>query len=898
MTQSNTPDNLDQRLTAYALGELSPDEIEEVQTLLDQDPNLRREVELIQQTAAFLKKELASEAPLSLTAEQRAQIHREAKSPADTPVIFSLRRWWFSTGMLAAACLILAVFLPVLSTLRQPEGEQFVIQDDKDHDIINDERRDKRSPYQPGESFSNAAGMSNGKPDKPLDQLGVADEAFTVGVDTASVEVETSAEPKEEIAQQATPSTSHARKPPAEPKPVNPDDSSRMYHIKRNSESEHSHQDQSSSAGNRPPRNAPGSGLGGGMGSGAGMGAGGGGSRAQRPKRPPRQVTGSDLSGGISPESEERYDYGRAGSREGYQPITDNAFRRVTSDPLQMPTFSLEVDTAAYSNVRRFIMSNQLPPRDAVRIEELLNYFTYDDAPPTSDSKEPIAIHTDVGPCPWQLDHQLLRIGVKARPIPADMRPPTNLVFLLDVSGSMNNPQKLPLVKQSIRMLLDHLMPDDRVAIVVYAGAAGLVLDSTSCHEKQAILNALEQLRAGGSTAGAAGIQLAYQVAADNFIPGGVNRVILCTDGDFNVGASSDAELVRIIEEKRETGVFLSILGYGQGNWQDAKMEQLSNAGNGNFAYIDTIDEAKKVLVEEMVGTLITVAKDVKVQVDFNPKHVAAYRLIGYENRVLAAQDFNDDKKDAGEMGAGHSVVALFQVVPMGVDIDLPEVEPSKYAVAEKDGSEEPVVEGESADKEASDEMLEVRLRYKLPEGTESKLRKFAVPLQESSLAYTSDDFRFAAAVATFGMVLRDSPYKGNANMTLALELARSSMVEDYATYLEDFIHYARIAQPELAAANARVLLDTAPEQVNLAALLAERNIPMRDFDHALHLAVRVAELETVAMNLGIRMEEDRRREPVTPAKPVTTDHRREFIELIQQTQQLIGVDPMHSTTR
>lgn len=390
-----------------------------------------------------------------------------------------------------------------------------------------------------------------------------------------------------------------------------------------------------------------------------------------------------------------------SGSREGYAPLIDNPFKQPTGDDV-FSTFSIDVDTASYSNVRRFIESGALPPAGAVRIEELINYFTYDYETPTENADAPFTVDVTATSCPWNPQHRLVRIGLKGYEIPMDNRPATNLVFLIDVSGSMGDKNKLPLVKQSLHMLVNALNGDDRLAMVVYAGQSGVVLDSTPLYEKETIAAAIDSLHSGGSTHGSAGIQLAYEVAQKNFIEGGANRVVLCTDGDFNVGVTSDDELVKLIEEKRKTGVFLSVLGYGTGNYQDAKMEQLSNHGNGVSAYIDSLAEARKVLVDQAAGTLVTIAKDVKIQVDFNPKKVEAYRLIGYANRMLAAEDFNDDTKDAGEIGAGHTVTALYEIVPVGVKSPIPHVDPSKYAKADASENESMAVENRRED--ASDD--------------------------------------------------------------------------------------------------------------------------------------------------------------------------------------------------
>ena len=390
--------------------------------------------------------------------------------------------------------------------------------------------------------------------------------------------------------------------------------------------------------------------------------------------------------------------------REGYDRIYENEFMAVGANPLS--TFGIDVDRASYSNVRRFIRSGQLPPADAVRIEELINYFTYD--LPNPEGPDPYSVRTEVGPAPWNPMHRLVRIGIQGQRMDTEDLPPSNLVFLVDVSGSMQPANKLPLLKSALRMLVNQLRPQDRVAIVVYAGAAGLVLEPTSGADKETILEALSRLEAGGSTAGGAGLRLAYDVARRHHMEGGNNRLILATDGDFNVGPSSDAEMIRLIEDRRDQGTFLTVLGFGTGNLQDAKMEQIADHGNGNFAYIDSAHEAQKVLVQEFGGTLYTIAKDVKLQVEFNPARVQAYRLIGYENRILAAEDFNDDRKDSGDLGAGHTVTALYEVIPTGVDTSTPirGLDELRYQ-----RTDERVAPRESP------EMLFVKLRYKDPNG-------------------------------------------------------------------------------------------------------------------------------------------------------------------------------------
>lgn len=462
-------------------------------------------------------------------------------------------------------------------------------------------------------------------------------------------------------------------------------------------------------------------------------------------------------------------------NREGYNPIDENPFLRATNNPLS--TFAIDVDSASYSNVRRFLSNGQLPPKDAVRIEELINYFTYDY--PEPDGDRPFSISTELAIAPWNSNHQLLRVGLKGKSIPTANLPPSNLVFLLDVSGSMAQPNKLPLLKSAFRLLVNELKPTDRVSIVVYAGAAGVVLPPTPGSQKHTILAAIDNLQAGGSTAGGEGIKLAYQLAQENFLSQGNNRVILATDGDFNVGISSDAELVRLIEDKREEDVFLTVLGFGTGNLQDAKMEQLANKGNGNYAYIDTILEAKKVLVSELGATLLTIATDVKIQVEFNPAKVQAYRLIGYENRLLRSEDFNDDTKDAGELGAGHSVTALYEILPTGVapDVELPDIDELRYPQ-------------HSSETQLSnrDELMTVKLRYKPPTGDVSQLIEQSLGDRPVPWDSTSDNFRFAASVAAFGMLLRESQYKGTVNPQLVLQLANDAKGEDREGWRADFI--------------------------------------------------------------------------------------------------------------
>jgi len=463
--------------------------------------------------------------------------------------------------------------------------------------------------------------------------------------------------------------------------------------------------------------------------------------------------------------------------REGYDHITENPFLAVSDNPLS--TFSIDVDAASYSNIRRILKSGHLPTEGAVRIEEMINYFSYEYAQPTG--KDPFAVYIELAVCPWNTQHQLVLIGLQGKKIDATELPPSNLTFLIDVSGSMFSPDKLPLVQASLKLLVDQLRPQDKVAIVAYAGNAGLVLASTPGDRKISIKEAIDRLEAGGSTAGGAGIQLAYKIAKENFNKEGNNRVILCTDGDFNVGASSDDALERMIEEERKSGVYLTVLGYGTGNYQDAKMQKLADKGNGNHAYIDGISEAKKVLINEFGGTLFTIAKDVKLQVEFNPAKVKGYRLIGYENRMLAKEDFNDDKKDAGDLGSGHTVTALYELVPPGAEIPTSaSVDPLRYQAAV------PAISTEQA--KHSDEVMTIKLRYKQPDSDNSSLISYPVKGKPVSIDEGTDNFRFATAVASFGMLLRNSEYKGTASYHFTRSLAEKAMGRDTEGYRKEFL--------------------------------------------------------------------------------------------------------------
>jgi Ca-activated chloride channel family protein len=465
---------------------------------------------------------------------------------------------------------------------------------------------------------------------------------------------------------------------------------------------------------------------------------------------------------------------------EEYDRINDNTFLSPLVKPLS--TFSIDVDAASYANARRFLNQGQLPYKDAVRVEEFINYFNYDYEQPAGE--HPFSVTTEVSYAPWNPNRKLVHIGLQGKKLDYEDLKPSNLVFLVDVSGSMRTPHKLPLLKSAFKLLVKNLNQNDRIALVTYAGAAGLVLPSTSVQDRNTILQALDGFEAGGSTAGGEGIRLAYKVAKQNFIADGNNRVILATDGDFNVGVSSTSELIRMIEEKRQDGIFLTICGFGMGNYKDGRMESISNAGNGNYYYIDNIMEANKVFGKEMRATLFTIAKDVKIQIEFNPSKVEAYRLIGYENRMLQSEDFNDDKKDAGELGAGHTVTALYEIIPAGVESEfIKNVDDLKYQTAQ------------ATENAISDELMTVKLRYKRPEENKSRLLSSVIQDHPVRIAKSSDNFVFSAAAAGFGMLLRDSEFKGASTYSDVLELAETARGEDEDGYRAEFIRLVMKAE-------------------------------------------------------------------------------------------------------
>ncbi|MCW3787187.1 vWA domain-containing protein [Plebeiibacterium sediminum] len=473
--------------------------------------------------------------------------------------------------------------------------------------------------------------------------------------------------------------------------------------------------------------------------------------------------------------------------QEDYAFVKANQFLDPNNDPLS--TFSVDVDRASYSNIRRFLNGGNLPPKDAIRIEEMINYFNYSYDGPKDE--KPFAVHHEVVECPWNKSHYLMKVALQGKKIEKENLPPSNIVFLLDVSGSMDSPQKLPLLKSALKMLVNELRDEDKVSIVVYAGAAGVVLVPTSGKEKVKIISALDNLSAGGSTAGGAGLKLAYKLASENFIKDGNNRIVLATDGDFNVGLSSNQEMERLIESERDKGIYITVAGFGMGNYKDSKMEIIADKGNGNYFYIDNFLEAKKALVEEFGGTLFTIAKDVKLQLEFNPQHVAGYRLIGYENRLLNKEDFNNDKVDAGEIGAGHTVTALYEIIPVGakdVGSYLPTTDPLKY---QKEKQRKQI----TAPKDYSDELLTVKLRYKLPSQNNSSLMVVPIKNKVINITNASSDFKVAASVAAWGMKLKNENYVNNTSIKDIVEWAENSDYNDKMGYFSEMIRLMKISE-------------------------------------------------------------------------------------------------------
>jgi len=766
----------DPRWTAYALGEIADEkERAEIESILAESEEMRRLVEEIRQTAGLLKEELSAEPSVGLTPAQRDRIQTKANTGRGW---FQSRPVWMALGAAAALLLAITVMLtrfgpektvlqqkgsgPVLTAeLKEPAQttellrqklEKTPASDAAEHarasiDLKADHNLSAGADFDKEQSAPPAASI---RADSPAEARPLAEKAAAVG-ETSRNEVSDSlvasllapGEQKGQAFAEQKPSLSEETKAVSDLVAVQTQALANQYPAPL------------------PMKAVSSSMMVGGMAGGLQNQAEDASMRKRLPP-PPRPMPP------WPPAPRPRGDF----NTEAYDYISDNPFLEVAQNPLS--TFSIDVDTASYSNVRRFLDGGSLPPKDAVRIEELVNYFDYDYRGPTDE--KPFAVHFELADAPWKPEHRLLRIGLKGREISPGKRPPANLVFLLDVSGSMADENKLPLVKESMRLLVDQLTESDRVAIVVYASDTHVVLPSTSGDQKERLRQAIDHLRAGGSTNGASGIQLAYQTAQQNYLREGTNRVILATDGDFNVGITNRGDLTRLIEERAKSGIYLSALGFGMGNYKDATLELLANKGRGNYAYIDTSKEARKVLVEQINATLVTIAKDVKIQVEFNPRQVSAYRLIGYEDRVMPKEDFNDDDKTAGVVGAGHAVTALYELVP-GVSDPGKKVDPLKYQKSVQTSS--------SAD---SDEILTMKIRSKDPEKDKSVLSEFTVKGPARKFSSASQDFKFAAAVAAFGMVLRDSPDKGSANMESALEWAKEGRGSDKNGYRQEFI--------------------------------------------------------------------------------------------------------------
>ena len=712
----------DPKLTAFALGELQGQEAIEMANLIDKDPEAQKAVEEIRRTSDLLSTELKKEELPRLSV-----IEREKVLSAEPKPRFKFSKWMVGVPASLVATIALVFFI-------QSKMKEFV----------------------DGHFAEIAPGLQNYKPE-------------TSGMVVERPQVH---EPKvsglEPAKKPAPPAQANQARGDMDPYKFEEKDAAQDLALDA-SEAELA---EAPSASGAPPA-APAE-LKGNI-SGA-MKAREGGLLMQGKRMAAPGIYGGAIGGGggiIGPIEQNV-------SNESYRQIDENKFISVADEALS--TFSIDVDTASYANVRRMLVAGELPPKDAVRIEEMLNYFKYEYATP-KDNK-PFAANVEIASAPWNTKHPLVRVGLKGKEMAKAELPASNLVFLIDVSGSMMDENKLPLVQKSLKMLVENLRAKDRVSLVVYAGASGIVLDSTAGDKKTEINEAIDRLTAGGSTHGSAGIQQAYEVGTKNFIKGGINRVILATDGDFNMGMTSESDLGRLIEEKAKTGVFLSVLGFGMGNLKDSNMQKLANQGNGNHAYIDSLREARKVLVEQAGGTLNTIAKDVKIQIEFNPKVVAGYRLIGYEKRMLQKQDFNDDKKDAGEIGEGHTVTALYEIIPAGEAVPGA-VDALKYQAKKEEA------------KGSGEEMLTLKLRYKEPERSTSKLIEIPVKNEKREFERASSDFKFAASVAGFGMILRDSPQKGDMTLQQVQDIASKNLnykgqPDEYRTEFVELVKKAK----------------------------------------------------------------------------------------------------------
>jgi Ca-activated chloride channel family protein len=826
-----TPD--DPKLTAYALGELDQTERAALEAELEKSPELRRAVEEIRATVLLLEKKLAAEELPGLAFAQQLKIENQLKEPAGRPAISFWRILFYGGVSAAAACFIVAMLLPDLSKSKFKAQHLALNSQPNSQTKTQASVPEKKPPVVMADNNNTVAPATiatlPSAPTEPKPQPSVRETEARIDVATKSATVAPPLQPVPAVTMpvvippsvdeskfaknadglyvdnQTAASSSVEKKGgaaltvanSASPVPARPYNGPVGSAV-------------TATGGSSPENNsfalAPKIALGriplpGHAGGGGGFGGGGRGNAENYGFSSTADSSGYIVvnDNGVSQAEVPtlgdspivQVEKGWVRSVAGTQPNTaayphliENSFLTALNHPLS--TFSIDVDTASYANVRRFLNENRMPPPDAVRIEEMVNYFHYDYPQPRGE--DPFAANIEIAGCPWNSEHRLVRIGLKGREIAQDKRPPSNFVFLIDVSGSMQTPERLPLIKQALRQLVKKMTETDRVAIVVYASEVGIKLQSTPCTQKEKILRAIDDLAAGGSTDGSDGIQTAYRVAQENFIEGGVNRVLLCTDGDFNVGITDQSQLVKMIEDKAKGGVSLTTLGVGTDNYKDALMQKLADKGNGNYAYLDSLEEAQKVLIDQMSGTLVTIAKDVKIQIEFNPAQVGAYRLIGYEKRMLRKQDFNNDQIDAGEIGAGHTVTALYEIVPAGAEIRSGEVDDLKYQKPADEKPERYIADG-------SKELLTLKLRYKQPDGDTSKRLEFPVTDSGKSFERASMDFKFATAVAEFGMLLRDSEFKGNSSYGAVLELAEEAKGTDAEGYRSEFLNLVRKAQ-------------------------------------------------------------------------------------------------------
>jgi autotransporter-associated beta strand protein len=808
-----------EQITAWALDELSPQEREQIEAALKENPGTSDEARATKDFCHFLLKELRDES-LELTSEQRSRL--QTMPPASNIIVPSSTskpvRWTFASrfGSLAAAAACVAAGGYWMYPWFQPQKDQIVAE------VLEEEKLFRVNGPQFDRGRSSAAAAASGPTASPLSEpLGIplgdlasapttaakpaeSNLAFTgattyaggVTVNGGTLEVTSGSvvaskqkkldlTSESDVAQRqlaaVMPSAAPLAPMPAEPALRRDEPFKSAYEQPRSkmlAQVDEKWEDKTPA--NSPQLATPSTPT---------LTLSGGLIANQSSISVPGAQAADDLSHATQFKMRKTFD--NVSNTESYTRILENELKDVLREPLS--TFSIDVDTASYANVRRFLNQNMIPPADAVRIEELINYFPGDEEGPAADAKEPFAARVELATCPWQPHHRLARIAIQGKQVQKGSKA-SNLVFLVDVSGSMDDPQKLPLVKQSLRMLAEQMGEGDRVSMVTYASGTQVVLPPTNGENRSRVIAAVDQLQANGSTNGAGGLQLAYEQAVAGFIQEGINRVILCTDGDFNVGISDPVQLEKFIAEKARSGVFLSVLGFGSGNLKDRTMETLADKGNGNYAYIDGLAEARKVLVEQMAGTLVTIAKDVKVQIEFNPAQVRAYRLIGYENRLLAKEDFNDDTKDAGEIGSGHRVIALYELVPAnlppGVGPDRL-VDTLKYQTLASPTPKElnetkPAATG--ADAAASKELMTVKLRYKQPQGETSSKIELPVTDEAKTLEAASGEFQFSASVAAFGLLLRDSSYKGTLTWEAVRKLALAGKGSDKLGYRGEFL--------------------------------------------------------------------------------------------------------------